>query len=182
MFDRLFRRERTNRAIVDGLYDSIVAAARQPVFYSDLGVPDTPLGRFEMISVYFALTLPRLRNQQGAEIAQEIVDKFFMEVDHSLRELGIGDTSVPKRARKLANMFYGRISAYDQPIDSDDAGPLASALARNIRPDIENWPGAIPLADYILEAARAVAEQPLDRILSGVIEFPPAVSTRTHAA
>lgn len=182
MFQRLFGRERANRAIVDGLYDSIVAAARQPVLYSELGVPDTPLGRFEMISLHLALALRRLRVEEGAEVAQEIVDKFFLEVDHSLRELGIGDTSVPKRARKLAKMFYGRIGAYDPSIDARSTDELASALARNVRPDLKEWPGADLLAAYALEAERSIAAQSLDSILSGSIDFPSAGNARPHAA
>ncbi len=46
MFQRLFGRERNaNRAVTEALYERIVAAARQKVFYSDWAVPDTPLGR-----------------------------------------------------------------------------------------------------------------------------------------
>ncbi|TIS02967.1 MAG: ubiquinol-cytochrome C chaperone, partial [Mesorhizobium sp.] len=53
MFQRLFGRERhANRAITEALYAQIVAAARQTVFYSDWNVPDTPLGRFEMLSLH----------------------------------------------------------------------------------------------------------------------------------
>lgn len=182
MFQRLFRRERANRAIVDALYDSIVAAARQPSFYSDLGAPDTPLGRFELITLHMMLALRRLRMPEGVEIAQEIVDKFFLEVDHSLRELGIGDTSVPKRARKLAKMFYGRIAAYGEPLDGGDAEKLAEALGRNIRPDIQQWSGARPLARYALEAWASLAQQGDDAILSGDMIFPSARTVKTDAA
>ena len=52
----------------------------------------------------------RMRGESGAsrEIAQVLIDEFFGDVDHSLRELGIGDIGVPKRMKKLARMFYGR--------------------------------------------------------------------------
>ena len=64
MFQRLFGRERqANRAITDALYAQIVAAARQTVFYSDWNVPDTPLGRFEMLSLHMFLFLHRLRGE-----------------------------------------------------------------------------------------------------------------------
>lgn len=182
MFQRLFRRERANRAIVDALYDSIVAAARQPAFYSEFGAPDTPLGRFELITLHMMLGLRRLRMPQGAEIAQEIVDKFFMEVDHSLRELGIGDTSVPKRARKLAKMFYGRTAAYGEALEIRDIGALAAALGRNIRPDLPHWDGAKALAIYVLEAWDALAGQGDDAILAGTMTFPAARTVRPDAA
>lgn len=174
MFQRLFGRESANRAIVDALYDTIVAAARQPAFYSQLGVPDTPLGRFEMISLHLFLILRRLRSGEGAsgEIAQQLVDGFFRDLDHSLRELGIGDSSVPKRARKLAKMFYGRIAAYDGPIDSRAVDELSDALARNIRPDLKQWGGAAPLAAYVLETSSALASQPSEVILAGQAIIP----------
>jgi cytochrome b pre-mRNA-processing protein 3 len=44
-------------------------------------------------------------------LAQELTDEFFLDVDHSLRELGIGDMGVPKRMKKLARMFYGRVKS-----------------------------------------------------------------------
>ena len=50
MFKRLFGRSSPEtRSLVDALYGQIVAAARQPVLYADWHVPDTPLGRYEMI-------------------------------------------------------------------------------------------------------------------------------------
>ncbi|TIS80786.1 MAG: ubiquinol-cytochrome C chaperone, partial [Mesorhizobium sp.] len=99
MFQRLFGRERhANRAITEALYAQIVAAARQTVFYSDWNVPDTPLGRFEMLSLHMYLIQHRLRGEGGAaaEIAQVLIDEFFLDVDHSLRELGISDVVVPQ--------------------------------------------------------------------------------------
>ncbi len=110
MFQRLFGQRHANRTITDALYRQIVAAARQPLFYSAWNVPDTPLGRFEMLSVHMFLFLHRMRREEGAsrEIAQVLTDEFFRDVEHSLRELGIGDLGVPKRMKKLARMFYGR--------------------------------------------------------------------------
>ena len=86
MFQRLFGRERhANRAITDALYAQIVAAARQSVFYSHWNVPDTPLGRFEMLSLHMFLFQHRLRGEDGVgqEIAQVLIDEFFLDVDHS---------------------------------------------------------------------------------------------------
>lgn len=183
MFQRLFGRERANNAIVDALYSSIVAAARQPTFYSELAVPDTPLGRFEMISIHMFIVLRRLRAAKGVaqDVAQELVDQLFLEVDHSLRELGVGDPSVPKRARKLASMFYGRIATYGNAIDAKDMSALADALARDVRPDLKSWPGATRLAAYVNAAANAVEAQSIGDILAGTVTFPDA-GARSHAA
>lgn len=174
MFQRLFGGRERNRTITDALYAEIVAAARQPEFYSDWEVPDTPLGRFEMLSLHMFLFQHRLRGQAGAigEIAQDLTDDFFTEVEHSLRELGIGDMGVPKRMKKLARMFYGRTTAYADALERGDADALAAALARNIRPETGEWPQAAALAGYVIAADKALAEQNLDAIGSGTIRFP----------
>ncbi|BCM19355.1 ubiquinol-cytochrome C chaperone family protein [Mesorhizobium sp. J8] len=177
MFQRLFGRERNaNRAITDALYAQIVAAARQTVFYSDWNVPDTPLGRFEMLSLHMYLVQHRLRGEQGvaAEVAQVLIDEFFLDVEHSLRELGISDVGVPKRMKKLAKMFYGRTAAYDDALKADDRVALAAALARNVRPDAGSWPQAPLLADYVRGASRTLAAQPTESIVAGAAAFPVA--------
>ena len=167
-------RRRANRAITRGLYAEIVAAARNPVFYSRWGAPDTPLGRFEMLALYMVLVLRRLRGEAGAgrALAQEVTDTFFGDVDHSLRELGIGDMGVPKRIKKLARMFYGRAEAYSQAIDAGDVEALAAALSRNVRPDAARWPEADQVALYVLAAADALRTQETSTICAGTIRFP----------
>ncbi|CDX11197.1 conserved hypothetical protein [Mesorhizobium sp. ORS 3324] len=177
MFQRLFGRERhANRAITEALYAQIVAAARQTVFYSDWNVPDTPLGRFEMLSLHMFLFQHRLRGEAGAaaEVAQVLIDEFFLDVDHSLRELGISDVGVPKRMKKLAKMFYGRTAAYGDALRDDDRAALGAALARNVRPDAGEWPEAPLLAGYVCEASRQLAAQPSESIAAGTVAFPVA--------
>ena len=179
MFQRLFGRERSaNRAITGALYASIVAAARQTLFYSDWNVPDTPLGRFEMLSLHMFLFQHRMRGEAGAshELAQILIDDFFEDVDHSLRELGIGDMGIPKRMKKLARMYYGRTAAYDDALARNDREALKAALARNIRPDAQLWPESARLADYVVGAVEMLAAQDSASIRSGSIDCPaPAV-------
>jgi cytochrome b pre-mRNA-processing protein 3 len=175
MFSRLFGGgRRQNQEVTDALYEQIVAAARQPVFYSDWGVPDTPLGRYEMLSLHMILFLERARGASKplADIAQEITDEFFQDIDHSLRELGIGDTSVPKRMKRLARMFYGRAESYQKALLSGDAAELSAAVARNVRPEEAAWPQADHLARHLLATHGALAAQDEEALLSGTIRFP----------
>jgi cytochrome b pre-mRNA-processing protein 3 len=177
MFQRLFGRERkANRALTDALYERIVAAARQPVFYSDWNVPDTPLGRFEMLSLAMLLFQHRLRGEPGAaqDVAQVLIEEFFTDIEHSLRELGISDPGVPKRMKRLARMFYGRTAAYTDALDRDDAEAMAAALTRNVRPDAAAWPEAARLAAYAFAAREALAAQPADAICGGRLDYPEA--------
>ncbi|WP_048647648.1 ubiquinol-cytochrome C chaperone family protein [Nitratireductor soli] len=177
MFQRLFGfGQRSRRAVIDALYERIVAASRQPIFYSDMQVPDTPLGRFEMIALHMILFLRRVRAEKGSarDVAQELTDLFFRDVEHAIRELGIGDLGVPKRIKKLARMFYGRAAAYGDALDAGDVAALEAALARNVNPEAEGWAGARPLAAYATIAAAGLAGQELEHLLAGDISFPDA--------
>ncbi|MFI0843226.1 ubiquinol-cytochrome C chaperone family protein [Mesorhizobium sp. IMUNJ 23232] len=183
MFQRLFGGERVrNRQIVSALYEKIVAAARRELFFSDWDVPDTPLGRFEMIGLHMFLFQHRLRGETGMarDIAQELIDDFFTDVEHSLRELGIGDMGVPKRMKKLARMFYGRTASYEAALEAGNRGELAAALARNIRPDAAGWPHAADLADYVFAARDLLAGQGVGTLCAGTIEFPRPQATTVH--
>jgi cytochrome b pre-mRNA-processing protein 3 len=164
----------SSRAITDALYGEIVAATRQPLFYSHWNVPDTPLGRFEMLSIHMFLFLHRLRKETGAarEAAQELTDGFFRDVDHSLRELGVGDQGIPRRMKKLARMFYGRAMAYGRALDERDETAMREALARNVLPEQANGEGAEALAAYVFEAWDELAGQPVSALLSGRLHFP----------
>ena len=66
MFQRLFGRERrANQAIVEALYAQSWRPRGNLRFYSAWGVPDTPLGRFEMLSLHIFLFQHRLRGETG---------------------------------------------------------------------------------------------------------------------
>lgn len=132
-----FGRKQRNRKIVDGLYRQLTAAARNPVYYAEMNVPDSVMGRFEILSLFMVLFFRRTDKAGPAvkQLAQDIVDTFFEDIDHSLRELGIGYVSVPKRMKKLARMFYGRANAYGEALGQRDKTALADALMRNIHPD-----------------------------------------------
>lgn len=177
MFRRLFGRSSlSNREIVDRVYGQIVAAARQPVLYSRWSVPDTPLGRFEMVALHLFLVLHRAKGEAGLlkEVCQDLTDEFFRDVEHSIRELGIGDLGVPKRMKMFSRMFYGRTLAYDDALDRRDQAALEAAVARNVRPDEPVWDGARGLAAYVRVAADGLAARPAADLLDGGAVFPRA--------
>lgn len=152
----LFRRS-GNRRVIERLYADVVVAARTEIFYRDYGVADSVDGRFEMLVLHAALAVRRLRAlpSPGPDMAQDLTDIVFKHFDSMLREAGIGDTSVPKRMKKLAEAFYGRAAAYETAIADDDHGDLADALARNVLADAANRAGSDRLARY---AEAAVAQ------------------------
>ena len=114
MLQRLFR-PRPAQAAGRALYASVVEQSRQPALYERLGAPDTVEGRFELYSLHVVLLLDRLRRQgdQATETSQALFDTFVKALDHALREMGVGDLSVGKKMRRLAEAFYGRAKSYD---------------------------------------------------------------------
>ena len=154
------------------LYEAIVAAARQPKFYLDHAVADTIDGRFDMIALHMFLVLERMRGQGGTSenVRQQLTDHFFLDMDRSLREMGVGDLSVGKKVRKMAEVFYGRVAAYDT---AGREGPeaLVNALARNVYADATS-PHAEGLAEWVKSARDSLADQSPDRIVQGEVRFP----------
>jgi cytochrome b pre-mRNA-processing protein 3 len=52
-------------------------------------------------------------------------------MDANLREMGVGDLTVPKRMQAFGEAFYGRAAAYDLAVAAGHE-PLAQALCKNI--------------------------------------------------
>ncbi len=170
--------QRKNNDIADAIYMQIVAAARQPLYFSRFGVPDTPIGRFEAIALHMVLYLRRAKSA-GADCeatAQQVTEEFFNDVDYALRELGIGDTSVPKRMKKLAKMFYGRAASYTVALDEGNREALASALMRNILPDNDRWEGAGPMANHVFRIEKELREMPDSIFSDRTFSFPEVVA------
>jgi cytochrome b pre-mRNA-processing protein 3 len=123
-------------ASIETIYGMIVAKAREPLFYEDLGVPDTVDGRFDLILLHMWMVLRRLRQGGRApDRAQALFDRFCVDMDDNLREMGVGDLTVPKRMQAFGEAFYGRAAAYDLALSEgreNDQGPLAQAICKNI--------------------------------------------------
>jgi cytochrome b pre-mRNA-processing protein 3 len=155
---------------VDAVYGDIVAAARLPLLYRDLGVPDTVMGRFDTLALHLMLVLRHLRSlpTPADALAQELVDRFFADLDLAMREIGIGDISVPKKVKALGRAFYGRAEAYEAALAGDaPADALERALSRNVLEKPEEPALATALAQHIRKLAKALAAMDLDRLLSG---------------
>jgi cytochrome b pre-mRNA-processing protein 3 len=175
-FKRFFGSTRDNDPIAWSLYETAVAQAREPAFYSDRGVPDTLDGRFELISLHVSLLLRRLRLDTGdsGTLGQNLFDAMFSDMDRSLREMGAGDLGVAPRVKKMAKAFYGRLAAYDAGLLPEaGADDLAEAVRRNLygtRTDPEADDVAA-LVDYIRREDQALAAQSSERVFSGVVSF-----------
>ncbi|MGV3490918.1 MAG: ubiquinol-cytochrome C chaperone family protein [Devosia sp.] len=149
-----------------------MAQSRQPVFYAEWGVPDTVTGRFDMISLHMSLVLHRLRAEGGkaSGFAQNLFDLFFKDMDRSLREMGAGDLSVPKKVRKMTEIFYAVMTGVNEAIERGDVPGVEAVLRRNIYADIDGA-HAGELAAYLVAQRAALGTQPLDAIIGGQLDM-----------
>lgn len=113
------------------IYGMIVARAREPGFYEVFGVPDTVDGRFDLLVLHLWMALRRLRAGGQTQLAQGLFDHFCNDMDANLREMGVGDLTVPKRMQKFGEAFYGRSTAYDAAMEAGHEA-LAQALCKNV--------------------------------------------------
>jgi len=174
MLSRLFGGGREQARIATALYGAIVAQSRSPALYARLEVPDTVSGRFEMIILHAFLVLQRLQDGATAEqkTGQAAFDLFCIDMDRSLRELGVGDIGVPRRMRQVGEAFYGRTRAYGECIARGDEAGLAAALQRNVMKGAPNEATALPLARYALAAVAALAASAPAALVRDPIPFP----------
>ena len=166
--------KRRTRAQVTAVYTQIVAQARQPEFYSRLGVPDTVDGRFELIMLHMILVIDRLRGEPSpaSDFTQDLFDLFFQDMDHSLREMGVGDLSVPKKVKKMAEAFYGRAASYSEALREDGNAALCDAVDRNFFVDRAEPLLAERIALYIRASVAALATEAPDVIMTAKLPWP----------
>ena len=170
MFPR-FRRKSRGPDTISTLYGMIVAQARLPIFYRDYAVADTVNGRFDLIVLHLAMVLDRLFQEPALQaLGQGVFDHFCRDMDHNLREMGIGDLKVPKEMRRIGEAFYGRSQAYRTAWAGSDEQPLVQALERNIY-EGQNG-GARRLAAYVRAALSDLAGQPAAAFENAILHFP----------
>lgn len=169
------------------LYEALAGQALLPVFYADLGVPDSIDGRFEMLCLHAHAVFHRLRGRGGQadQLGQAAYDAMFSGLDASLREMGVADLGVGRRIKIMTEALNGRIHAYDAALASGDAGALPAAIRRNVygtvstQEDQVSAPQVSMLAAYQRALRASLAEIDDARLLEGRVSFP---QVKTHVA
>lgn len=172
----LIRRGRYERVGFE-LYNAAVAAARDPFLYTDLKVPDTLDGRFDMIGLHAFLLIQRMKLEPapGPALAQAVFDAMFSDMDVNLREMGVGDLSVGRKVRVMWEAFHGRAAAYAAALTAGDMAALDAALERNV------WRGNPPgdnstqaLRRLVLAQQAQLATQTVEALARGAVRLLPA--------
>ncbi|MEZ5800397.1 MAG: ubiquinol-cytochrome C chaperone family protein [Nitratireductor sp.] len=107
-----------NHVVPQEIYGRVMAQARNGTFYTRYGFEDTVTGRFDMLALHMFLLSHRLANADdpvSAELGQQVFDIFTADTDRALREIGIGDTSVPKRKKAMIRDSTARFPNLPNP-------------------------------------------------------------------
>lgn len=147
--------------------------ARLPDFYISGAAADTLEGRFDMATLHAILVMRRLRaeGEDGRDLAQALFDVMFSNLDHALRENGVGDTKVATRMREMGESFYGQARALDAALDDQSAMTgLEAFFARNgpQRAATIN----VALADYTLRTCEHLNGLAPAELFAGRVSFP----------
>ena len=179
LFSRLMRYLGRQQRKLEGrpaerLYQSILQASRQPNLYTEFEVHDHLDSRFDMLCLHISLLMGRLRmlpEDVHKPLNQELFDRFFADMDFTLREMGVGDLGVGKRVRKMSEAFMGRLLAYTKSLESNDKTELALVLARNIRRSHDCNDADRRMADYVLESRDRLSAVSDNEIQAGTVDL-----------
>lgn len=152
----LLRKAKANPAA--GLYSAIVAAARQPGWFREAGVPDTIDGRYCVLATLLALADLRLAAGGAAAqaLAPRLTEMFIDDMHAQLCQSGVGDPTLGKTVRKMVAGVSARIECW-RSLAGEDGGDWRPALGFALYRD--QAPSAGEAA-----AARALIEQWRDRL------------------
>ncbi len=180
-----FLKRKADNAPILSLYRRIMRQARAPVFYHTF-VRDDFDGRFELLIMHIYLVERALRYAGRAhDIGQDLIDFFFADMDSALRETGVGDMSIGKKIRKMAEAFYGRAAALDAIFKAKDEKQdkikqIMLIVQRNLDPEKTRFSKQETLfykryATYIIAADAYLSSQTPNTLLDEThILFPSA--------
>ena len=147
--------------------------ARTPAFFLEFGVPDTVMGRFDVLSMHIYLLARKLRDE-GTEasqgLSQEVFDLYVFDVERALRQLGIGDTSVPKKKKKMIRSFYGQIEDFDEALNTGNERLIKDKVSKRYLSEAETA-GPDLLASYMSKTDSHLHSQDMKMILSGDVSW-----------
>tara|TARA_Y100001001_G_C7952793_1_gene289627 strand:+ start:424 stop:981 length:558 start_codon:yes stop_codon:yes gene_type:complete len=182
MFNIFKKQDKPYQASAFQLYATAMDAARNPVFFEKYDVPDSLQGRFEVLSLYVGMLMLRLSESQSereeaVDLSQALFDAMFADMDQSLREIGIGDMTIPKRMKHLMKSLNGRLHAYQEgfeQMDKDSGAALKNALRRNLfgTQETVSEESLSVTAQYLQKLKAELDGQAVEMLLSGQVSFP----------
>ncbi len=178
------RNRQSPKVAAERIYEGIVDQARQPPFYSRFGIPDTLEGRYEMVALHLFLVHERLHAEAPLhnDLARALTERFVTDMDDCMREIGIGDMSVPKKVKRAAAGLLERVHDYRAALaQSSDDGLLAAIdhhAFSSKRPEDNPLPhgqqaSAAALAGYVRASLARLAPMQVEDIVRDGPRFAP---------
>ncbi len=157
------------------IYDAIIRQSRLPEFYTECGVPDDLVGRYNMIVIHLIILITSSKRFGGVaayDLNQGILEAFTRDMDAMVRDLGVDDEYVEQEVKKVMELCLSDMILYEKAIASTDKKALSIAITSNFQNTSEHTEVAdAALAEYMLNSISDIQRQPLDSILKGRIEF-----------
>ena len=158
------------------IYDAIIRQSRLPEFYTNCGVPDDLVGRYNMIVIHLIILIVSSKGFSGIatyDLNQGILEAFTRDMDAMVRDLGVDDEYVEQEVKKVMELCLNDMILYEKAIASTDKKALSCAITSNFQNTSEHTGVAdAALAEYMLNSISGIQRQPIDSILKGRIEFP----------
>ena len=162
-----FRRPSRNPTI-RALYGMIVAQARSPAFYRDLGRagygpgPDRDDHAASGPGSAAPAPGPRADAARSAGVVRPVLPGHGRQFPGNGRRR----SRVPKEMRSIAEAFYGRARVYDAALDAGDDEALTAALWRETSMERAGAAGARRDRRLYQEAVRRLAATPIETVLA----------------
>ena len=167
LLKRLLRPRGDDLSAYRPLWHRVVELSRDPRWYTEAGIEDSVVGRFDAITMVLCMVLLRMEREAALiEPSVRLTELFVADMDGQLRESGVGDLVVGKRMGKLMGALGGRLGAYREALTAGDAA-LAEAIARNVT--LREGVDAAPAAALLRRFANTLGDCPDDRVLAGDI-------------
>lgn len=170
-----FQRRAARRKAAAEAYARLLSHALAPVHYVASGVPDTFGGRAGMVTILTSLACDRISRIPGPD-APRIIERLDALVldgfDAAYREKGVGDASIARKVRKLAQNHAGLgkalFAALKDAESPGQAGRIADVLRRN---GVVAATRAVSMATILLGMQARLARQSDAEILHGRLEW-----------
>ncbi|MBF0186332.1 MAG: ubiquinol-cytochrome C chaperone family protein [Magnetococcales bacterium] len=164
------RRTKKRRLHVLPLHDLLVETTKRLTDSDALGIENTFMLRFEVMTFLTAqalLTLKFDKSPHNQEWSQALWDLFFEGLDHSLREQGVNDIRMAARMQRLFTSGTGRRNAYLKAWETDDQAALRRAIGRNILTIPEDEDNSDPRIDQLIGELETIRQATLSILPPG---------------
>ncbi|MEX1251183.1 MAG: ubiquinol-cytochrome C chaperone family protein [Hyphomonas sp.] len=170
-----FQRRTARRKAAGEAYRRLLRQALEPSWYLESAVSDTFDGRARMITLLTSLAIDRLSRIAGPDIAPLAarLDELVLDgFDAAFREKGVGDASIARKVRKLAQEHAGLGKALFAALKDDSKTQRAAQVDAVLRRNGVVAPGhAGALATTLLDLQAHLAAQPDEEILHGRFDW-----------